>query len=174
LKEIQYKIDIKPSYEWKEEAKQLGVSHGELEVFALSVEGYANKEIARILRIKYQSVKNHMHNFTKKISVKNNMQAVVVALSLNLISVKAKDMSLGGYINEFTIDNLVEYYRDHVSGKSWSAGIDDKKLRDLKVFLKEHGIEDEDWDIQKSQKELKERLEKERRSPPFFGQERRE
>lgn len=68
----------------------MNISHRELEVFALVTEGYTNKEIAQILKIKHQSVKNHMHSFTKKLKVKNNAQALIIALHLKLIRVRAK------------------------------------------------------------------------------------
>ncbi len=80
------KLIINPSYEWREDAKELGISHRELEVFALVTEGYNNKEVADILHIKHQSVKNHMHHFTNKLGVKNAGQAVIVALHKKLIS----------------------------------------------------------------------------------------
>ena len=41
---------------WAEGAESLGISHRELEVFALVAEGYNNKEVAEILHIKHQSV----------------------------------------------------------------------------------------------------------------------
>jgi ATP/maltotriose-dependent transcriptional regulator MalT len=49
--ETQWKVDIKPSYEWSEKAKEIGVSHRELEVLALVVEGYKNKEIAQVSKV---------------------------------------------------------------------------------------------------------------------------
>ncbi len=86
--ETQCKVDIKPSYEWSEKAKELGVSHRELEVLALVVEGYKNKEIAEILRIQHQSVKNHLQHLFKKLDVKNSTQAYIIALNLNLIKMR--------------------------------------------------------------------------------------
>ena len=46
--DIRCKVDISPSYEWTPEAEPLGVSHRELEVLALVVEGYKNREIGQI------------------------------------------------------------------------------------------------------------------------------
>lgn len=86
--ETQWKVDIRPSYEWSEKAKELGVSHRELEVLALVVEGYRNKEIAQILRIQHQSVKNHLQHLFKKLSVRNGTQAYVIALNLKLIRMR--------------------------------------------------------------------------------------
>ena len=72
--DIQYKVDIKPSYEWDEKARELNVSHRELEVLALVVEGYKNKEIAKILKIQHQSVKNHLQHLFKKLEVKTRQR----------------------------------------------------------------------------------------------------
>jgi DNA-binding NarL/FixJ family response regulator len=83
--DTQYKVDINPSYDWAPEAESLNVSHRELEVLALVVEGYKNKEIGRILKIEHQSVKNHLQHLFKKLNVKNGTQAYIIALNLNLI-----------------------------------------------------------------------------------------
>ena len=86
--DIQYKVDINPSYEWAREAESLGISHRELEVLALVVEGYKNKEIAQILKIQHQSVKNHLQHIYKKLNVKNSTQAYIIAVNLNLIKMR--------------------------------------------------------------------------------------
>ena len=86
--EFQYKVDINPSYEWSEKARELSVSHRELEVLALVVEGYKNKEIAQILKVQHQSVKNHLQHLFKKLNVKNSTQAYIIALNLNLIRMR--------------------------------------------------------------------------------------
>ena len=88
--DTQYKVDINPSYEWAPEAESLNVSHRELEVLALVVEGYKNKEIAKILKIEHQSVKNHLQHLFKKLNVKNNTQAYIIALNLNMIRMRSK------------------------------------------------------------------------------------
>jgi len=82
---IKYKVDINPSYEWAPEAESLNVSHRELEVLALVVEGCKNKEIGKILKIEHQSAKNHLQHLFKKMSVKNNTQAYIAATSLNMM-----------------------------------------------------------------------------------------
>ena len=76
--------------EWVPEAESLNVSHRELEVLALVVEGYKNKEIAEILKIQHQSVKNHLQHLFKKLDVKNNTQAYIIALNLNMIRMRSK------------------------------------------------------------------------------------
>jgi len=87
---IEYKVDINPSYEWAPQAESLNISHCELEVLALVVEGYKNKEIGKILKIQHQSVKNHLQNLFKKLDVRNNTQAYIIALNLNMIRMRSK------------------------------------------------------------------------------------
>jgi len=152
--ETKWKVDIRPSYEWSEKAKELGVSHRELEVLALVVEGYKNKEIAQILKIQHQSVKNHLQHLFKKLSVRNSTQAYVIALNLNLVRMR------GGYVGgkgawepmEITGQEQIALLRQIVSGEVQVEEFGDKKRRQwLKVFLKEHGIEPYDWGEEKGE-----------------------
>ena len=141
--EIEKRVDINPSYEWSEAAQKLGISHRELEVLALVSEGYNNKEVAIILDIKHQSVKNHMHHLQKKLDVRSASGALIVALQMNLIRLRTR---LGDYTTEFTIESLIEVFRNLLDGKTWAQGIDERKLRNMKIFLKKHGIEFDNWE----------------------------
>ena len=142
---VQYKVTINPSYEWSEEANGLNISHRELEVFALVSEGYKNREIAQILKIKHQSVKTHVYNFKKKLSVKNNTQALIIALNFNLIKVRAKTPYKDVPVIEMSAEGLIDNFRKLIVGETWSSEIKEKQIRDLKVFLKEHGIDPYNW-----------------------------
>lgn len=135
---IRKKVEINPSYEWAEGTESLGISHRELEVFALVAEGYSNKEVAEILHIKYQSVKNHMHNFFKKLGVKNSGQAVIVAMGKNLIKIRS---IYGDVSTEVTGEGLIKSFRELINGQAWIRGVDEKKKRKLMVFLLRHGID---------------------------------
>jgi DNA-binding CsgD family transcriptional regulator len=147
MKKTQCKVDIKPSYEWSEKAKELGVSHRELEVLALVVEGYKNKEIAQILKIQHQSVKNHLQHLFKKLDVKNSTQAYIIALNMNLIKMRGaivgrEDVSA----TEITGQEFIEYLRKIISGEIKVKEFGSKKKKQwLKVWLKEHGIEPYKW-----------------------------
>ena len=136
------KVEINPSYEWAEDAQNLGISHRELEVFALVAEGYTNKEVAQILHIKHQSVKNHIHKFTKKLEVKNKTQALIMALHLKLIKVRAKVQGITG---EVKAEDLIEGMKELISGEAWMRGINEKEKRLLRVFLKEKGGDPDNW-----------------------------
>lgn len=135
---IRYKIEINPSYEWVEDAKSLGISHRELEVFALVAEGYTKKEVAEILHIKHQSVKNHMHKFNKKLGVKNSIQAMIIALHKNLIKWRA---IYGDVSEEITAQGFTKDFRNLIDGKTWIRGFNEKDKRKLMVWLLSHGID---------------------------------
>ena len=145
--EARYKVDINPSYEWSKEANELGISHRELEVLALVVEGYKNKEIAHILKIQHQSVKNHLQHIYKKLNVKNSTQAYIIALNMKLIKMRGTIVGPSDYpVVEMKARDIIEELRRIVSGeievKEFSS---EKRKQWLKVFLKEHGIEPYRW-----------------------------
>ncbi len=56
------------------------LSEREMEVLALVVEGKSNKEIASLLGISHQTVKNHITSILRKFGVEDRTQAVVYAL----------------------------------------------------------------------------------------------
>lgn len=145
--EFQYKVDINPSYEWAKEAEILGISHRELEVLALVVEGYKNKEIAQILKIQHQSVKNHLQHLFKKLDVKNSTQAYIIALNLNLIKIRGAMIGSADLpVMEIKAQDVIEDLRKIVRGEMQVEGFDSKKRKQwLKVWLKEHGIEPYRW-----------------------------
>lgn len=144
--EIQYRVDINPSHEWSEKGRESNVSHRELEVLGLIVEGYKNKEIARILKIQHQSVKNHLQHLFKKLNVRNSTQAYIIALHLNMIRMRG---AIPGYekasLTEMTAKNFIDFARDVISGKREVEGSNAKRNQWVKVWLKEHGIEPYDW-----------------------------
>ena len=145
--ETQCKVDINPSYEWSEKAKELGISHRELEVLALVAEGYKNKEIARILKIQHQSVKNHLQHMYKKLNVRNSTQAYVIALNMNLIKVRGAMVGPSDYpVAEMKAKDVIEDLRKIVGGEMQVEGFASEKRKQwLKVWLKEHGIEPYKW-----------------------------
>lgn len=55
-------------------------------------QGYNNQEIADILRIKYQSVKNHIYSLTKKLKAKSTSQVLLIAIGENVIKVENSDL----------------------------------------------------------------------------------
>ena len=79
-------VIINPSYKWQGNAKSTKITNRELEVLTAIASGYEYKEIATMLDIKYQSVKNHLYHISKKLGVGNNTQALLKALELGMVS----------------------------------------------------------------------------------------
>ncbi|MFC1954358.1 response regulator transcription factor [Chloroflexota bacterium] len=88
MESVSYKVEIYPSYEWQKDAKDAGISHRELEIFSLVIKGYRYKEIANVVDIQPQSVRNHMQRLLTKLGAKNGSQALVLAISKKLINVE--------------------------------------------------------------------------------------
>jgi len=71
----------------EDEKKIDDLTRREFEVLKLLAEGMFNKEIASKLNISERTVKNHVSNIFKKISVADRTQAAVFAIRNNLITV---------------------------------------------------------------------------------------
>ena len=64
------------------------LSDREMEVLTLVVEGKSNKEIAALLGISHQTVKNHITSILRKFGVEDRTQAVVYALKRGWVKLK--------------------------------------------------------------------------------------
>ncbi len=129
------KIIINPSYEWAEDAKDIGISHRELEVFALAFEGHNNKEIAAILGIQYQSVKNHLYSLTKKLKTNNMAQAFVVLIVKKMVRMEIPLFGEHQISNEDWIEELKKRIFDETDHT-----LSDKKRKKIRNALVELGI----------------------------------
>ena len=105
----QYSLTINPRDKWADNARRAKISVRELEVLICHSEGKDNGEIAEELDIKYQTVKNMLYLITKKLKAKNNAQALMNAISENLISVTMPDT--GDF--EDKIQRVVESLQDN-------------------------------------------------------------
>lgn len=132
---LPFKIIINPSYEWVEDAKLMGVSHRELEVFALQMDGHNNKEIAQILGIQHQSVKNHVFSLYKKLNAKNMGQAMFILLFNNFIKT---EVSVFNKTEQETGQQWIEETKILLSDENHS--LDDKTKKFIKKFFVEHGL----------------------------------
>jgi len=128
------KVSINPSYEWDEDAKALNVSHRELEVFALLMDGHENKEIAQILGIQYQSVKNHVSSLYKKLKAKNMAQAMKLLLFGNFIKVEVPGVDWLKFDKEKWIEHT-KWILD-----STDYRVSESERRKTREFLIEHGL----------------------------------
>jgi len=112
-----YSLMINPRDKWTDSARRAKITVRELEVLICHSEGKDNEEIAEELDIKYQTVKNMLYSITKKMQAKNNAQALMNAISENLINVTMPDT--GSF--EDKIQRVVESLQDN------SSEIDDIK-----------------------------------------------
>ncbi|MDD5190591.1 MAG: helix-turn-helix transcriptional regulator [Dehalococcoidales bacterium] len=130
------KAVIRPSYEWLEDARKLGISRREVEVFALLVEGHNNKEAAAILGIQYQSVKNHWHSLSKKIKAKNLGQAYMILSVLNVVGMNF--VAIKGEEREFTHEDVLDSIRRSLRDEDPNTDKSTKKA--VKKFFVDHGL----------------------------------
>lgn len=130
------KVTINPSYEWDEDVKELNISHRELEVFALLMDGHENKEVAQILGIQYQTVKNHLSSLYRKLKAKNMAEATKLLLFGNLIQVEWQySEKMRSFVDR---DKWIEDIKWRLD--KFNYRITDSEKRKVKNFLIEHGI----------------------------------
>jgi len=131
------KIVIHPSYEWLALAKNMNISHRELEVFVLMIEGHNNQEIGALLGIQYQSVKNHLHALTKKLKANNHTQAMVILLALNVLG---QIRTWGN--TEITREEYMNDLRKRLDNgyPDMGLGIRSKSKDITKKFMVDHGL----------------------------------
>jgi DNA-binding NarL/FixJ family response regulator len=72
------------------------LSEREMEVLECVVRGMSNKEIAGLLGISHQTVKNHVTSILRKFGVEDRTQAVVYALKRGWVQLKNSDTSARG------------------------------------------------------------------------------
>ena len=71
------------------------LSEREMEVLECVVRGLSNKEIASLLGISHQTVKNHVTSILRKFGVEDRTQAVVYALKHGWVQLKHSDFKSG-------------------------------------------------------------------------------
>ncbi|HTP02399.1 MAG TPA: response regulator transcription factor [Anaerolineales bacterium] len=72
------------------------LSEREMEVLECVVQGMSNKEIAGLLGISHQTVKNHVTSILRKFGVEDRTQAVVYALKHGWVQIKRSDLKPEG------------------------------------------------------------------------------
>jgi DNA-binding NarL/FixJ family response regulator len=72
------------------------LSEREMEVLECVVRGMSNKEIAALLGISHQTVKNHVTSILRKFSVEDRTQAVVYALKHGWVQLKNSNLKSEG------------------------------------------------------------------------------
>jgi DNA-binding NarL/FixJ family response regulator len=74
------------------------LSNREMEVLECVVRGLSNKEIAGLLGISHQTVKNHVTSILRKFSVEDRTQAVVYALKHGWVRLKTSSAKSEGQV----------------------------------------------------------------------------
>lgn len=82
------RLVFNPKSGWTGKVKSEPISYREMHILSLSAQGYSNKEIAELLGIAYQTVKNNFHRLMKKLGAKTNAQALLLAMQSDMISIE--------------------------------------------------------------------------------------
>jgi len=82
------RLVFNPKSGWTGKVKSEPITYREMHILSLSAQGYINKEIAEILGIAYQTVKNNFHKLMKKLGAKTNAQALLLAMQSDMISIE--------------------------------------------------------------------------------------
>jgi two-component system, NarL family, nitrate/nitrite response regulator NarL len=77
---------MKPSQSASTAGRNFGLSSREMEVIALIVAGYTNKDLARELGISENTAKHHLTNIFDKLGVSNRLELVLYAVDHGLVS----------------------------------------------------------------------------------------
>ena len=76
----------RPSHSAPEAKRNFGLSSRELEVIALIVAGYTNKDLAQKLGISENTAKHHLTNIFDKLGVSNRLELVLYAVDNGLVT----------------------------------------------------------------------------------------
>jgi len=77
---------MKPSHNASGPGRNFGLSSREMEVIALIVAGYTNKDLARELGISENTAKHHLTNIFDKLGVSNRLELVLYAVDHGLVT----------------------------------------------------------------------------------------
>jgi len=77
---------MKPSHSASSATRTYGLSSREMEVVALIVAGYTNKDLARELGISENTAKHHLTNIFDKLGVSNRLELVLYAVDNGLVT----------------------------------------------------------------------------------------
>jgi len=77
---------MKPSHSASSATRTYGLSSREMEVIALIVAGYTNKDLARELGISENTAKHHLTNIFDKLGVSNRLELVLYAVDHGLVA----------------------------------------------------------------------------------------
>jgi two-component system nitrate/nitrite response regulator NarL len=82
---IQAVRDMEPPLRASAAKQDLGVTPREMQIIALIVAGYTNKDIAKELKISQNTSKHHLTNIFNKLGVSNRLELVLYAIDNRLV-----------------------------------------------------------------------------------------
>jgi DNA-binding CsgD family transcriptional regulator len=77
---------MKPSGNVSRPGRHFGLTSREMQVIALIVAGYTNKDLARELGISENTAKHHLTNIFDKLGVSNRLELVLYAVDHGLVT----------------------------------------------------------------------------------------
>ncbi len=98
------------------------------------MDGHDNKEIAQILGIQYQSVKNHLSTLYKKLKARNMAQATKLLLFWNLIKTEVP----GTDILNFDKEKLINHFKRILDPNN--IQVSEEHVIETKEFLMKFGL----------------------------------
>lgn len=94
------RLVFEPENGWTGKAKSEELTVREMVILVMAAQGNSNKEIADLLGIKYQTVKNSFHKLTKKLGAKNSLHALMLAMQAGFIKVEMVSDEIDGSLTE--------------------------------------------------------------------------
>jgi DNA-binding NarL/FixJ family response regulator len=79
----------RPEYDWLPKVTLPDLTHRELQVLQLLGEGHTNKQIAKILDLSPETIKDYLHGVYRKLEVKDRLAAVNKARSLGMLRLES-------------------------------------------------------------------------------------
>lgn len=70
------------------------ITHKELRILNLMANGISNEKIAKRLGIKLQTVRNYLHNITKKLRAENSTHAVALCIRYGMMEMPLDDFGI--------------------------------------------------------------------------------
>jgi len=81
---VQALLEIKPQPEIRSSSQKFGLTRREVEVIALIVGGYTNKDVAKKFGISEHTVKHHLTNIFDKLGVSNRLELALFSIDHHL------------------------------------------------------------------------------------------
>ena len=82
------RLVFNPKSGWTGEVRSKPITYREMHILIMASQGYSNREIAEVLGIAYQTVKNNLHRLMKKLGAGNSAHALLLAIEGGLISIE--------------------------------------------------------------------------------------